>query len=369
MNELEQLKKIVRDQTRMIIEKNRMLAEMEYRLKNTVITGSRREQLSQMESRYDKDLIEEQASMLKSILGSVPCGLLLVNGQRKIILHNEEALEIMGLSGQNVLGRSCEAVMGETCRESCLLESAVDLGEELCCRKMAARTRDGRELSLSLKVTPIRNSQGRIVGGVEIFSPLTDSVDKTQALREQQDGIFRVFSRLMGQKDGYLVAHSHRVNDIALQMADALGMGHSNGERDLSLACLVHDVGLLTVPGEVLSAKRTRPAREHKAIRSHPASGEWILDSLEGFDHIKKIVRSHHERFDGGGYPDGLVGEEIPKESRILALAEAYDAMCHDAAAPERSPEEIIREIQENSGSQFDPEMVDVFLKEVVSKR
>ncbi len=369
MNELEQLKKIVRDQTRMIIEKNRMLAEMEYRLKNAVLTGSRNERLVQMQSRYDKDLIEEQASMLKSILGSVPCGLLLVNGQRKIILHNDEALEIMGLSGQDVLGRHCDAIMGESCRQRCLLESAVELGEELCCRKMTARTGDGREISLSLKVTPIRNSQGRIVGGVEVFSRVTDSEDLVDAHRAQQDGIFQVFSRLMEQKDGYLVAHSQRVNEIALHMAEALGMGHSSAERDLSLACLVHDVGLLTVPTDVLSARGTRPAREHEAIRSHPAYGEWILDSIEGFDHIKKIVRSHHERFDGGGYPDGLTGEEIPMESRILALAEAYDAMCHDAAAPKRSPLEIIEEIQKNSGTQFDPEIVEVFLKKVVAKR
>lgn len=366
MDEIERLKKIVRDQTRMLQEKNRLLSEMEYRLKQSIVTGSRKEDLAKYQFQLSRDTIEGQASLLKTILGSIPFGLIVVNTKKQVISYNSAAQEMLEISGQEILGKDCSHVFGQACAADCLMGTALSQGGAPCTRPVTVQRKDKGPLVLSLNVAPIQNTHGALIGCVELFSDISEDVARKNSDRKKYDSMVRVMTKVMGKKDDYILAHSERVRNLSLKVAEAFGVSGSDDQRDIAYASLLHDIGLLSVPDEVLSAKGSGSGISSDVIRAHPVEGEWMLGSMEGFDEIKKIIRSHHEHFDGRGYPDGLNGTEIPLASRIIGVVEAYDAMCHDDATNRRSEKEIFTEIEENRGSQFDPDVVDIFLKRVV---
>jgi putative nucleotidyltransferase with HDIG domain len=170
---------------------------------------------------------------------------------------------------------------------------------------------------------------------------------------------------LLGSMSSYnhdLRAHSERVSSLSMPMASRMGL---TGKRllYLQLASLLHDVGKLDVPPYILDKPGMLSLQETLVIQDHSLRGEQILRALSLPDPICQTVRTHHERFDGRGYPDGLAGEEIPLEARIVQVADAYDAMTEDR--PYRAamtPDATRFWITGLSGVYFDPEVVDCFL-------
>jgi HD-GYP domain-containing protein (c-di-GMP phosphodiesterase class II) len=155
--------------------------------------------------------------------------------------------------------------------------------------------------------------------------------------------------------------HSTRVSRVALALADAAGLGG----RDAALATLgglLHDVGKVAVPMPILVKPGPLDDREFDQVKRHPAaSGALVVRANMG--DLGVLLRHHHERWDGLGYPDGLAGKRIPLVARVLAIADAYDAMLADR--PYRAsldPIEARRELEQGAGTQFDPHLVEVFL-------
>ncbi len=142
-------------------------------------------------------------------------------------------------------------------------------------------------------------------------------------------------------------------------------MGLTEKEQQLAhLAGLVHDVGKIGVPTSILDKPAALSLEERRRMEEHSPIGERILAKVEAYGEIAKIVRHHHERVDGFGYPDGLVGEEIPLISRIICAADAYNAMTSDRPYRDAMPSSIARRrLLEAAGSQFDADVVDVFLQ------
>ena len=157
-------------------------------------------------------------------------------------------------------------------------------------------------------------------------------------------------------KDHYTHYHSERVATYAREIALELGFSPSRVEL-LEVAGRLHDVGKIAVPDAILLKSGKLTPAEYKEIKRHSAVGETIVRDI-GLGEIALWVRHHHERWDGGGYPDGLRAEEIPIESRILGVVDAFDAMTHDRSYQDAIglPEAII-EIESNMGTQFDPEL------------
>lgn len=125
----------------------------------------------------------------------------------------------------------------------------------------------------------------------------------------------------------------------------------------------MHDIGKIGIPEEVLNKPTKLTKSEYDLIREHPVSGERIIKHIDLFQAYRPIIRSHHERMDGKGYPDGLKGEEIPLDVRIVSLADAFDAMTTSRAYRSALPTEFaVEELKLNSGSQFDPELVNLFI-------
>ncbi len=169
------------------------------------------------------------------------------------------------------------------------------------------------------------------------------------------------FVKAIEARDPYTKQHSNRVTRISIAMAKA--MHCTSEEQDiLNVAGLLHDIGKIGIRDEILLKPGRLNREEFRVIQQHPVIGAEIMDNLGLWHREKQIVRGHHERFDGTGYPDGLKGEEIPLLARILSVADVYDAIASDRAYRERMEEEKILSIMySGAGTQFDPEIIGVF--------
>ena len=169
----------------------------------------------------------------------------------------------------------------------------------------------------------------------------------------------------LGLRDDCTGVHSSRVVALSCLMGRRMGLG-TRSLRDLAYAAELHDIGKVGVPDAVLRKAGPLGESEWNVVRSHSAWGAELIEKIPGLERVARIVLHHHERYDGRGYPDGLEGEDIPTESRILAVADAFVAMTEDR--PYRralSVDAAFRELGAHSGLQFDPAVVDVLTAEM----
>lgn len=188
----------------------------------------------------------------------------------------------------------------------------------------------------------------------------------SEALADRQElysGSVNSLVDSINAKDSYTRQHSLNVAKYATILAEELKLP-AKDVRAVNILARLHDVGKIGVRDDVLNKPGSLNEEELDIIRLHPVIGAQILDNIKGMRKHLAIVRNHHERFDGKGYPDGLIGEAIPLVARILSVADSFDAMT--TTRPYRvalSPHEAIVELEKNKGTQFDPLVVDAFLR------
>ncbi|MEN2984466.1 MAG: HD domain-containing phosphohydrolase [Dictyoglomaceae bacterium] len=162
--------------------------------------------------------------------------------------------------------------------------------------------------------------------------------------------------------DKYTQGHSERVAEYAVKIAEKLNLPVET-IRKIYWSALVHDIGKIYVSQRILNKPEVLTKGEYEVIKIHPVKSEELLKEIEEFKDIAHIVRHHHERWDGKGYPDGLMGEEIPLESRILCIADAFDAMTSERPYKKAlNLREAIEEIKRCCGTQFDPKLSEIMI-------
>jgi putative two-component system response regulator len=178
----------------------------------------------------------------------------------------------------------------------------------------------------------------------------------------------KVLAEAIDAKDPYTRGHSDRVTRMSLGIATHLGFSEDRLES-LEYGALLHDIGKIGIKDEVLQKPGVLNPGEIQYIREHPLIGVKIVEGMDFFKDKIPMIRCHHEYFDGSGYPDGLIGEAIPLEARIIAVPDAFDAMTslrpHRRAMP---LEEVLRELQKGRAKQFDPKILAIFLREKIYK-
>ncbi len=185
---------------------------------------------------------------------------------------------------------------------------------------------------------------------------------KRKEARELFEQTAEALSGAIDAKDRYTNGHSHRVADYSLKIAKEAGMSEEECEQAY-FAALLHDVGKIGVPIGILAKKGRLTDEEFEQIKQHPVTGGQILSSIRNSPWLSIGAKYHHERYNGKGYPEGLAGEDIPALARIIAVADAYDAMTSNRSYRNAIPQHIVREeMVKGIGSQFDPEFAKIMI-------
>ncbi|MET0607377.1 MAG: diguanylate cyclase [Gaiellaceae bacterium] len=237
----------------------------------------------------------------------------------------------------------------------------------------------------NLAVAPLRND-GKLEGFIAVREPTTDSKHTVEEILRLLRGIsdqaavalerarsyenleetfvstIEALANALEANDEYTSSHTRWITDMALRVGETLGL-EGNDLKQLELGALFHDIGKIGIPTSILLKPGPLTADERSIMEMHPELGERILEPIDRLAEVRTIVRSCHERWDGAGYPDGKAREEIPLESRIILVCDAFHAMTTDRPYRKRlSVDEACRRIRTGSGTQFDPAVVDVFL-------
>ena len=188
-------------------------------------------------------------------------------------------------------------------------------------------------------------------------------------LKQERERISRLFAQTaealasaIDAKDKYTKGHSSRVAEYSKKIAEAAGKGPQECE-EIYYAALLHDVGKIGVSRSILNKAGKLSEEEFQAIKEHPVIGEQILSRISESPYLSIGAKSHHERYDGRGYPEGLKGDDIPEYARIIAVADAYDAMTSNRSYRDTIPQQLVREeFVKGLGTQFDPKFGEIML-------
>ena len=195
-------------------------------------------------------------------------------------------------------------------------------------------------------------------------------MDSLVELNEAYRGTALVLGDVIEFDDAYTGVHTYGVVDLATRVATRMQLD-AGQQRNVEFGALLHDVGKIAVPKEIINKPGPLTDDEWAVIKTHTVEGERMLDRIGGLmAEVGRVVRSAHERWDGGGYPDGLAGEAIPIESRIIFCCDAFNAITTDRSyRPARSEAEALAELRENAATQFDPRVVEAVAGAVAEAR
>ncbi len=266
-------------------------------------------------------------------------------------------------------GMSCAGMVGTHCFEA--FHAAQEFVAE-CPYERARST--GRPESTVLRqddrwlretVQPVFDAEGRFAGGIHVVSDITEmkqaeerliaSLARQQAMSEE---VIAAIAGIVELRDPYTAGHQRRVSELASAIAVELGLGE-DAVAGIRVSGMVHDVGKVIVPAEILSKPGRLSENEFMLIKGHAAAGYEILRAIEFPWPVAEVARQHHERLDGSGYPDGLKGDDILLEARIVAVADVVEAMAsHRPYRAALGCEAALEEIRSGSGRRYDSAVV-----------
>ena len=236
-----------------------------------------------------------------------------------------------------------------------------------------------KPVTLDLVVLSVKNAleKKRLEEEVEAYHKNLEKLVEERTAKLQQayrilkkahlDSV-KVLAEAIDAKDPYTLGHSDRVRRMSLKIAIHLGFPEDRMES-LEYGALLHDIGKIGIKDEVLQKQTVLSPREYQYIQEHPLIGVKIVEGVDFFKDKVPMIRHHHEHYDGNGYPDGLAGDTIPLEARIIAIPDAFDAMT--SMRPHRNAmplEDVLLELESHKGKQFDPHVLEIFLREKAYK-
>jgi PAS domain S-box-containing protein/putative nucleotidyltransferase with HDIG domain len=318
----------------------------------------------------------------RTILDSMPYGVMLIDKEFNIIRANRYISEISGIPVDELTSKKCYQVLHriDSSIDECPLKRSLMTGTD---ERIEMFDKDRGKYFIS-SVTPISDENNEITAFAHPLIDITELKLKEQDLRRSRDAFLNIlkdvnrahkelqdiyyelllaFSTAIDAKSPWTRGHSERVTRYATMIAREMGVD-GNDLDNLRIAGLLHDIGKIGTYDVILDKPSNLTDDELSIVKMHPVNGEKILRPIKGLKRILPIVRSHHERWDGKGYPDGLKGEDIPLLARILFVADSYDSMTSDRPyRPSPGREYAISELKRCAGTQFDPDIVEAFLR------
>jgi putative nucleotidyltransferase with HDIG domain len=284
-----------------------------------------------------------------------------------IVAANRAAINALKLPPKSIIGHKCYDIFHHS-----------DKYPAMCPLEKLKKTKNLETVDMEIEVlegtyliscTPVFKKNGELVQAIHMATNITDRIEAEKALAEnfkKMNEVFKNAVRTLGTvveiRDPYTAGHQKRVTQLACKIAKAISIPENRIEG-LYLAGLLHDIGKIAVPAEILTKPSKLTEYEYKLVKDHTRIGYNVLRKIEWPWPVADIVHQHHERLDGSGYNQGLHGEEIILEARILAVADVVEAMSTNRPyRPARTPDVCIDELEKNRGVQYEPDAVDICL-------
>lgn len=306
----------------------------------------------------------------EAIQGSAMHAWLVIDRNYKIIFVNEAFCKLWKIPRKDLIGHSLLQVLFDGNKQDTagayhgpLIETMATGREFPAMEACIGNSRDRSYIWHLVSTFLLRDEENQPEYAVGIYV----GIDKFKVLEKKLDSmnmdIIRAFCKAIGIRDAYTKQHSEHVATLMVELAEYMKLP-AEAVTTAYLTGIVHDVGKIGVPEKILNKPGRLTAEEYEFVKRHSTRGADILTDIPGFGTIAGIVRYHHERFDGLGYPAGLKGEKIPLFSRMMSVCDAYDAMT--SARCYREPltvEQALGELSRCTGTQFDPAISDQFIQ------
>ncbi len=343
-----------------------------------------RRAISEIEERTQRKKSEEMlmnaSKHWRETFDSMPYGVMLIDREFNIIKTNDYISKLTGIPIKELIGKKCYEVHTGLNIENCpVVKSSKTLNTEII------ELYDPKiNKYFMAHAVPVFDEQRRITSYMNSLIDITENKEKEKIIVESRDaflnmlkdldfsykelkeiyqGLIISFVNALDAKSPWTKGHSVRVTDYALAIANEIGLSKQDSEV-LNTAALLHDIGKIGTYDTVLDKPGRLNDEEFALVKMHPGRGAEILSPIRQFKPVLAIIRHHHERMDGKGYPDGLKGDGIPFFARILHVADSFDAMTADRPyRPAPGKEYAISEFKKYNGIQFDPDVVEAFLK------
>jgi PAS domain S-box-containing protein/putative nucleotidyltransferase with HDIG domain len=321
---------------------------------------------SNSELKRTQEALSEIAEKYRIITSTAMDGFAVIDLDGHILDVNEESCRMLGYSRDEQLTMSIwdlEAVKtpDEIKRH---IQKVIETGSDRF--EALHRRKNGRIINVEISMTFLPQSKHFLIFHRDITNRkhadehLTESFER---LRRSLESTVSALASALEMRDPYTAGHQQRVTDLACAIAEEMGLAddHIDGIR---LAGLIHDIGKINIPAEILNKPGQLTEIEYSLFKNHPQVGHDVLKTVEFPWPVAQIVLQHHERMDGSGYPQGLSGEEIMLEARILAVADIVEAIAsHRPYRPARGAGDALEEILHNKGTLYDSEVVDACLR------
>lgn len=310
------------------------------------------------------DQIKTEKNMSEVVIGSVPSAIIIINNKGVIEYTNPAVREIVGFNkviGLNILksNRMIKTDMDK-------IMNRVMSGETVNIEGIEHVSHiSGRKKIFDILCKPIDKDQNNKYSRVMLFmTDITYENYLAKELENQYLNIFRSFVKLIDAKDESTGQHSSNVSKYVEIIINHLELAEES-KKTIRIAASLHDIGKVGIDDYILNKQGKLTVEEYDIIKTHSVIGAELLKDLVGYNKISEMIRYHHERWDGKGYPEGLSGGHIPIGAQIIAIADSYDAIISDRVyRAGRSPEIAKKILLEERWKQFNGELVDIFLSE-----
>ena len=347
----------------------------------------------------------EPINGLGTMLDALHCGAAVIDRAGRLVYVNDRLCEMMSRPRETLIDRPAESFYEDETAKNFLRERMAAFGEAHEGEFHLPRA-DGQKIPVILSGRPLGDeppqNDYRLITIVDIsaqkkadadrreevetISRLSDTVltqaldlkrynerleqrvrERTRELHEANMEAIYMLAVASEAKDTDTGAHVRRIEQLSRSIAEAMGLSEYEAE-EIGYSAILHDVGKMLVPDSILKKPGPLDDLERDAMRLHAVGGERILSKKPFFEIARLIARSHHENWDGSGYPDGLDGASIPLPARIVHLADVFDALTSQRVyKPPWTPEEAVKTIHDGAGRMFDPEVVRAFTSLVAS--
>lgn len=296
----------------------------------------------------------------RQVLDALADAVIVVDLSYRILWVNKAFTVLSDIPRDSAVGKPCHEVFpGLSCNTPDCPMTRIMNGEESV--RYEADKRCGFDTCSPgiISASPFLNVDGSLAGIIEVVSHKTPLHESRERFRKAMGGVIQAMSLTIEKRDNYTASHQRRVTKLCRAMAGELGFSWER-TQGLRMASAIHDLGKILIPAAILNKSGELSPNEMGIIRDHPKTAYDILKDIDFPWPIAETIYQHHERMDGSGYPQGLNGDEILLEARILAVADVYDAItCFRSYRPAVGQDTALSELKTNRGVLYDADVVD----------